>query len=214
MALYQNPAQAAQQYVGQIPGAVQPYYQPYVNAGQQSLHALGGQYSNLLGNYGQLQGQYNQLISDPQGVMGHIASGYQESPGYQFQVGQSENAEANRADAGGYAGTPEDQQQGAYVANQLANQDFYNYLNHALGLYKGGLQGSQGLYNQGLSGIQGLNSMGYGASSDLASTLAQTLMTQGNLAYAGTANQNQHRGGLIGDTLGLAASIGKDIFKK
>ena len=46
-----NPADAAQGYLGQIPGAVNPYYQPYINAGQQSM--------------GQTQGIYNQMTQNP-----------------------------------------------------------------------------------------------------------------------------------------------------
>lgn len=212
MAAYQNPADAAQPYFSQIPSTITPYFQPYINAGQQALSSLGGQYKNLLGNYGNLQGTYGQMATDPAAVMGHVASGYQESPGYQFQMQQGMGAEANRADAGGYAGTPQDQQQSAYIAEQLANQDFYNYLSHALGIGKAGLEGEQGLYNEGLHGAEGINKMGYGASSDLASGLAQALTQQGNLAYAGAANQDQHRGGIIGDTLGLIGGVVGDIF--
>lgn len=210
---YQNPADAAQPYLSQIPGTVTPYYQPYINAGNQSLHALGNQYSNLIGNnYNNLQSTYHAMATNPAAVMGHVASGYQESPGYQFQMQQGMDAEANRADAGGYAGTPQDEQQASYVAEQLANQDFYNYLTHALSIGKQGLQGEQGFYNQGLQGVEGLNNMGYSASSDLASALAQTLMQQANLAYAGQANDNQHTGGLIGDTIGLGTSLLSDFI--
>jgi hypothetical protein len=203
MAFYSNPSNSAQKYVSQIPGQVTPVLQPYVTAGQKSLGALNNQYAGLLSNYGQLQDQYNSLITNPAGVMNQIGAGYQESPGYQFQVEQSEGAEANRADAGGYAGTPQDEQQSAYIANQLANQDFYNYLNHALKLFGGGVKGAQGLYNEGLHGVEDVAHMGQTSASDLASVLAQTLMAQANLAYAGQANQNQHNGGIVGGILGL-----------
>lgn len=172
-----NPANAAMPYLNQIGPTMSPYYQPYINQGQQSL--------------GMLSQQYGEDITNPGGVMSSIGAGYQASPGYEWQVQQGTEAGNNAAAAGGYVGTPMHQQQQSEMEQGIANQDYYNYLNHALGIYKGGLQGESGL-----------NQMGYNASNELAQSLAQALMSQAGLAYSGQENQNQSQRGLLGGLVG------------
>lgn len=162
---YNNPADAAQPYFDQIPGTISPYYQPYINAGQGAMSSL--------------QDQYGQLVNDPAAKLNSIGQGYQQSPGYQFKVDQATKAANQAAAAGGMLGSPMEQQQLASTVTGLADQDYYNWMNQALGLY-----------GSGLSGYQGLNQMGYGASNELAQSLANALMSQGQLAYTGAANQN------------------------
>lgn len=174
-----NPADAAMPYLQQIPGTITPYYQPYIDAGQQALPTLTN--------------QYNQLISNPQQMLSSMGSGFQQSPGYQWQVDQSMNSANQAAAAGGMAGSPAEQQQVATTTNQLANQDYYNYLNHVLGLY-----------GQGMSGMQGINQMGYQASTGLANALGMNLESEGNLAYAGQQNKNMM-------TAALAKALGGGI---
>jgi len=194
-------------YLNQIPGKTSPYYQPYAQAGQGALGQLQGQYGNLLGNYGGIQGQYNQLMNDPNGVMNKIGAGYQKSPGFDWQMNQGMNAANNAAASGGMAGSPQHQQQAATMAEGLANQDYYNYMNKALGLYGTGLQGNQGLYNQGLAGTQGLNQMGFNANDQMARIMADSLSQQGQMAFAGQAAQNQSQGQGWGNMIGGAMQI-------
>lgn len=172
-----NPYDDASKYFNKIPGTISPYFNPYINAGRQALP--------------ELQGQYNNLINDPTGMMNKIGSGYQQSPGYQFQVQQAMNAANNAAAAGGMLGTPANQYNAANMVGQLANQDYYNYLNHGLSMY-----------GMGLEGMGGINNMGYGASDTLAGALGNSLMNQGNLAFSGAAAQNQAQGSQWGDILG------------
>lgn len=161
-----NPATSAMPYLQQIPSTISPYYQPYINAGSSSLNQLMGQYTNLLTN--------------PSMMLNNIGSGYTQSPGYQSQYNQAMNASNQSAAAGGMLGTPENQQQSAQMATDLANQDYWNYMNHALGLYQ-----------TGLSGEQGINQMGYGASNELANSLANNLQSEAGLTYAGQSEQNK-----------------------
>jgi hypothetical protein len=183
----QNPANGAQSYLNQVPGYLNNAFNPYVNAGQQALPTL--------------QNQYNSLINNPAGVMQSIGSQYQQSPGYQWQVGQGMNSVNNAAAAGGMLGTPQAQQQAATMTEGLANQDYYNYLNHALGLYSGGLQG-----------LSGINQMGYDASAQKGQDLSQNAMSQANLAYSGQANQNQMNGGMAGAGMGFLGNLMSGIF--
>lgn len=185
---YKNPADAAQPYYDRIPSETQRYYRPYIDAGKQAL--------------GTLQGQYTGLLNDPGQKLSQIGSGYSESPGYQWNVEQATNAANNAASAGGMRGSPQHQQQISSMVSGLANQDYYNYLNQALGLY-----------GQGLQGTQGINTMGYNASNSYADLLANSLMAQGNLAYTGQQNENQQGAnwgaglGLIGQGVSSALSF-------
>ncbi|HLX54778.1 MAG TPA: hypothetical protein VKR58_12590, partial [Aquella sp.] len=104
------------------------------------------------------------------------------------------------AAAGGMAGSPQHEQQNMQLATNLGNQDYYNYLNPALGLYGAGLSGEQNLFNTG-----------YGASTDLATTLANLFGTQGSLSYAGGANQNQMGLGTLGLGAGVLSSFNNPL---
>lgn len=212
MSMYDDAGDDASKYLDQIPGTISPYYQPYINAGSDSLSALGQQISALLGGGSSLNSAYGSMISNPGGYMNSIGAGYQESPGYQYQLNQGQQAVANTAASGGYVGSPQEQQYSASMTEGLANQDYYNYLDHAMKMLQGGLRGAQHQYDTGMNSLEGINKMGYDASSQLAEGLAQALTQQGNLAYASDINKNQQKGGLIGDTIGFVGSLAKDLF--
>ncbi len=228
----ENPYDAAKGFYNRIPGATQPYYNPYMQAGQGALGQLQGQYGNLLGGlpglqsaYGQMagmgqgvMGQYGQLMNDPSAMYSKIASGYQQSPGFKWELGQGMNAANNAAAAGGMIGSPQHQQQAATMAEGLANQDFQNYMQKALGLYGQGLSGAanmygagiagqQGLYNQGLAGEQGINQMGFNANDQMARIMADMMSQQGQMSFAGQAAQNQQQGQEWGNIFGGLASL-------
>jgi hypothetical protein len=181
-----NPYDAASQYYNKIPGAVSPLYAPYQQAGQGALK--------------QLQGQYGSLINDPGAMYNRVASGYQQSPGYNWQLNQGLNAANNAAAAGGMLGSPQHQQQSATVAEGLANQDYYNYLQNALG-------SQQHQYGLGLEGLQGLNTQGYGANDQLANIMYSMLAGQGQNAFAGQAAENQNEGTQWGNIFGGLSSL-------
>lgn len=175
-------ANQAGSYYNQIPDILKQYLKPYVDRGNSV--------------FPQLQGQYDQLLNHPGDLLNKLGQGYQQSPGYQFQLNQALSA-GNRASAAkGMLGSPMQQQQAQQTASQFANQDFNNYLSHALGLYDQGLMGKQNIYN-----------MGFGASNNLGENLSNALMSQGNLAYSTAANQNQFNQQLLGMLLGLAGGF-------
>ena len=178
----QDPAAAAAPYLQQIPEQISPYYEPYIQAGEQALPGL--------------QEQLQRLTQTPTDVMSQIGGQFQASPGYQFQVDQAVRAANQAAAAGGMTGTPANQYNAMQVANQLANQDYYNYLDRGIGLY-----------GQGLAGTQGLTAQGLQAGGSLAGQLANIGMSQANLAYQGAEAQNQQAGGLMGMLGGVAGSI-------
>lgn len=175
---FKNPADSAMPYMNQITNMLPGMYNPYINAGQSQIPGL--------------QSQFNQLVNNPGGMLNNIGQSFHQSPGFQFQTDQALGAANRAAAAGGMAGTPMEQQNLATTVNGLANQDYYNYLNHATNLYGQGLQGMQGMYSTGLN-----------ATNSLSSQLSQALASQGQLAYSGQNTQNQHDQGTQGGIWGL-----------
>jgi hypothetical protein len=186
MSQYQNPANAGMGYLNQATQQLPGYFNPYIQAGQKMAP--------------QLQQQYGQLMNNPGGVMNRIGAGFQQSPGYQFQVNQAMGAANRAASAGGMLGSPMEQQNIAGTVNGLANQDYYNYLNHGMSMYDTGLQGAQSMYG-----------MGYDASKNLGEDMTNLGMSQAQLAYAGMANQNQQQQGSLGGIDGLLGGAASAI---
>lgn len=206
MFLNNNPANATKKYLNQIPGIYGQYLNPYINNGNQAFGYLQN-YMNRGNTAGDLSlGAFSGLVNNPAQFMNQLGSTFQRSPGYNWEANQALQS-ANRASAaGGMAGSPAEQQQIAGVTGQLANQDYYNYLNHVMSLFGTGLSGLQGISDQGLNSSQGIYNTGFNASNDIANSLAQLYANQGNLAYAGTQNQNNS---FLGGLGGLAAGIGQ-----
>ncbi len=178
-----NPADAAAKYLNQIPGTLKPYYDPYIGAGKTAMDTL--------------MPQFQGLIKDPTALMNAIGQTYKASPGYQYNVDQATNAANQAAAAGGMVGSPAEQEELAKRISGIASQDYNNYLQTGLGQY-----------GMGLQGMQGINQMGFNASTGLAENLANALMSQANLSYAGQANQNQMAGNKssgFGSALGALA---------
>lgn len=171
---WKNPADAANPYLEQITGRTQGYLDPYAKAGQNSLGSLDTQFSKLLNN--------------PGALMKLLASGYQESPGYQFNVDQATKAAKNMAAAGGMLGSQASQENLAGTVSGLANQDYNNYLSKVLGLYGLGLEGQQNVAGMGLN-----------AGTNMANIISQQLTNQASNAYAGSANENEHWKDIFGD---------------
>lgn len=161
-----NPANAANPYLDQIPGQMKQYYQPYMDAGNSAMSSL--------------QGEYGKLMGDPASMYNKFAEGYKESPGYKFKLDQAMNAARNASAAGGMLGTPQDQQQAMQTATGIADQDFNDYMSQISGLYGKGLEGEQGIENQG-----------FDANTSFANMLAQILGQKGMNAFTGQQGQNQ-----------------------
>lgn len=177
-----NPSGAAMPYLNQISDVLKQYLGPYASAGTSMLPGL--------------QNNYGAITSNPGGMVNSFGANYHQSPGFQFQTDQALGAANRAASAGGMAGTPQEQQKIAGTVNDLADQDYYQYLNNTEDLYKTGLSGEQNIYNTGAA-----------ASTSLGENLAQGLLSQANTAYAGQANQNQGFGALLGGLGSLAGFL-------
>lgn len=176
-----NPSHEANKYLDQIPDELRKYFDPYINRG------------NRAGDL--LEGQYGDLLRDPGGRLNQIGGGYQQSPGFKFAMEQALGGAGRAAAAGGMAGSPMHSQQNMELATNLANQDYNNWIQNALGLYGRGMGGAENMYGIGAKA-------GMGLGENLASVLAQ----KAAYGFEGQNYENQRRGG-IGGLLGGAAGM-------
>lgn len=181
---YKNPADAGMPYLNDLKNQLPGYYQDYINRGQR----MGGQ----------LEGQYGQLMNDPGNRLNQIGQGYKQSPGFQFAMQQALQGGNHAAAAGGMAGSPAHEQQNMQLANNVASQDYNQWLSNALGMYNTGLQGGQNMYG-----------IGANSSNALAGNMSQLAGTQAQLAYEGQNAQNQRDSGMWGSMgSGLGSLLG------
>lgn len=178
----QDPSKAGMGYLDKIPDAISGYYNPYINAGKGELPGL--------------KNQYNQLMNDPGARLNQIGQGYHQSPGFQFALQQALGANNRQQAAGGMAGSPQNGQQDMGIATGMADKDYNDWMQNALGMYGTGLSGGQHMADQGLDASKGLSDQ-----------IAQTLAAQSKLAYNGANQQNQNRGGVFSSMLSGAASM-------
>jgi hypothetical protein len=194
-----NPSDDAAKYYDQIPEQMAQYYQPYIDSGKRTIPKLEENYDSLTGGLPDINNQYSRLIHDPSGFMSEIGSKYEKSPAYQYALSEGLNGANNAAAAGGMSGSPMHQRESASIASGLAKKDYYDYLDHALNLYGQGLGGKTSLFNRGLEGRERMNDIGNRSATSFADNIAQSLMSRGNLAYEGSASQNQRKGQGIGN---------------
>lgn len=166
-------------YLSQIPDQIKQYLAPYMNAGAGMLPGLTKQFGDL--------------TSNPGGMINQIGKSYHQSPGFQFALQQAMQGNNRAAAAGGMAGSPMAQQLAQQKATQLGNQDYYNWLGQATGMYGNGLQGMQNLAGMGLN-----------AGDEMAQAIAQALSAQAQNAQEQQAAGAQQGGG-IGGMLGSIA---------
>ena len=177
-----NPYDDTAQYMDQIPGVQQQYLGPYSQMSQALLPQLA-------------QG-YGTMAMHPSQVQAGLGAGFQQDPGYEWNLDQQLQAGDQAMAAGGMSGSPESQQFSQDTANNLANQQYQQYMNNQMKIAGTGLQGEQGLETQG-----------YGASSQMARNMTDYLYNRGNLAGAQAQNKrNMTMGGI-----GLGASLGNSM---
>jgi hypothetical protein len=169
MADYKNPYDSANKYYDQIPGQQHQAYDPWINYGQQ-------------------------LTQHPGERLNEIGQGYHQSPGFQFALQQALQGSGHGAAAGGMAGSPQHEQQNMGIATNLANQDYNQWLQNALGLHNTGYQ-----YGQ-QAGLQ------------LGDNLSSNSAQRAKLAMERQNAENQHSGGIWGSLLGGAGTAAGMFF--
>jgi len=196
----ENPRDAANQYLNQIPGVAHQGYDDYVNQGKDAS--------------GKTKSQYEDMMNDPTGFINKLMEGYKTSEGFNFKKDLLTKELGNTAAAGGVAGTPLDQMNQAQGIDGLLSQDMQEWLSNVLGRY-----------DTGLAGEEGIASRGFDASGKLTDALGGALNQQGGLAFQNQQQKNSDRnslwsmfgkalgagaGGLLGGVPG--AKVGSNIF--
>lgn len=181
----------AQHYLGDISGQLHSAYDPYIHAGQQAMGQMQG-----------MEGQYGSMANDPTGLMSSIGSHYKQSPGYQAALHQALQAAGSSAAAGGMAGTPMAQHNAASLATNMANRDYNNYMQTALGLHQQGLAGKTGILGNLYHG-------GFAASQGLASGLGSMDMSKASLSHAQESDDAQTQQKMFGQMMkvGMQAAM-------
>ena len=176
-------AQNATQLQGTVYNQQQANLAPYMAAGGQGLNA----YQQALG----LQ---------PGGTGGINATGFQGSPGYQWQLQQGQQAIQNTAAAKGGVASGNTLKALTSYGQGLANQDWYNYLNQLSGLAGSGQNAAVnlGAAGQNYATAAGNNSLAIG------NAQAQNYVTQSQIG------QNQTNA-LLGPLTTLGNSVGNWI---
>ena len=145
---------------------------------------------------GPLTQQFTGMAQQPGQSVAQLGAGFQQDPGYQFNLQQAMNAANQAAAAGGMAGTPAAQQQAATAAGNVANQAYQQYLQNVMGQQQAGLQGLTGLQSQGAQAAVGLGG-----------DLASIMQAQAKAEQAAQQARAQSGGGLFGGLLGAASNI-------
>lgn len=175
-----DPTKKAQSTIGQIPGQIKPYYQPYMDAGTGAMSTL--------------EDQYSKLLTDPGAMFNQMGESFQKSPGFDFAMQQALQGSGHAAAAGGMAGSPEHEQQNEQLATNLANQDYYNYMDHVMPMYTEGLHGEQDLMHQG-----------FNATKDMTQAIARALAAQSLLQAQSAKAKAQSQSNMFSDIAGGAA---------
>jgi len=167
-----NPNDAANKYIDQIPGEAHNTYDPYINQGKES-----GQNAH---------DAFEEMMKDPQGFINKIMGGYNESDQYKYQKEKLGTAMSNTAAAGGIAGTPLDQQNQGEAIQKLLSADQQQWLQNVLGRY-----------DTGLTGEQGEATRGYDASGKLNDITTSNLNQKGTNAFNDAQQKNSDKSALI-----------------
>lgn len=179
-------------------------YNPYIGAAGMAGMGLG----QMMGNYKNPADSANNYIDQGQNQLngymdyytqgGHNAGGrvneigqnYHQSPGYQFALQQALQGSNHAAAAGGYSGSPQHEQQNMTLASNIANQDYNQWMQNALGIYGIGAKSGQ---------AQGEDN-------------ATLMLNKAKLNYEGQNAENQHKGGMWGTLLGGAGAAAGAYF--
>lgn len=135
-----DPYKKEMNQLSNLPGLFQNSYGPYMDMGKNLSPSL--------------QQQFMSMMQNPGNILQNLGHGYQQSPGYQFQLNQGIDS-ANRAGAAnGTYGTTGNQVNLMHLGQNMANQDYNQYMQNALSMYNGGLTGLGHLEDQGYNATE------------------------------------------------------------
>lgn len=206
-----NPADNAMNYLNQVPGVAKQYLEPYIQPGMQAQNQL----QNLYAPNNEVSQGYRKMSSNPMDYVNEIMRGYEPSAGYKYKENRALQAMRNSANAGGFAGTQNDQEEQARTVNGLMGEDMQQFLQNIFGTQQQGLGGLERMMAGRAGTLEPIAQRGYGASGDLANIIGSNLGQQAGLSFQGQRQQNfgkglarQNRMGLFKDIAGMFGGFG------
>lgn len=159
-----NVSGAGMQYLNQIGDVGKRSYEPYVAEGEEARQSVNP--------------VYRQMARSPVSFLQRIQQQYSPTEGYKLRERKGLEAAQNAAAAGGYVGTPYDQEQQAGIVQGLLGEDMQQFLQNVLGIQGAGLQGSENVIGRGFQ-----------SSSNLADYLGSNLGQMAQMAYGGAGSE-------------------------
>jgi hypothetical protein len=201
-----NPSMAAERQLAAVPGAVRPFYDPFIQRGSDAYtrtNELNQRYHDIYASPNSdpnaLPDQYERMAHNPTDFMNSLMERYNPSEGYKFKQKQMLDAMRNSASAGGFAGTPFNQQQQAETVQGLLGSDMQQFLQNALGITNAGILGKEGRLSgreralQSALGMEeGNMNRGFNGSSALSDSLANLAGTRATNEYMGEQRRGEN----------------------
>lgn len=183
-----NPADSANEYLDQIPDALKPYFQPYIDRGQESGDKL--------------HNQYGQMTDNPGEFYSNLGKGYKQSPGYEATLREALSGANNAAALGGGGGLGSygHEELAAGAAGDVANKDFEQYINHIMAMF-----------GEGQKGLQHEEDQGYDSSTRYGEDIGNVLGQKAQYGYAGQAGKNANQSNNWSNLFGALGTIGGGI---
>jgi hypothetical protein len=187
---HRDPEKEANKYLDKIPGQSKELYDPYMNAGKESLDKL--------------KTYYDQLMNNPGEAFNKLGEGYKQSPGYAATLREALSGANNAAALGGGGGLGAygHQELAAGAAGDVANKDYEQYINHILGLNKQGVEGQQGIENQGYNATQNYGDILNSTANARATNAANAAGAQNQRSSQNWSNLFSTLGGFAGGLYG------------
>jgi hypothetical protein len=179
-----NPAAGMGKGYQDMIAVLQQMLAPYIGGGQNVLPGL--------------QEQYGQLVNDPGSMLAKWGAGYKESPGYKHRQYEGQQAAQNAMAAGGMSGSPMHQEYAAKISEDIANQDFNDYMAQVLGAYGLGLGGQERFAERGYGASRGLGE-------DIISILSQQMMAN----FMGKQAQGKSKQDMMNALLQMFGNLGQ-----
>jgi len=149
----------------------------------------------------QLQGMLGQ---DPTQLINQITGQYQQSPEFEFQKSQAQDALQNQLESAGLGSSGIGAQKSAELAGNLASQNQQQYLQNVLGQRQQQMGGLESLFSGGLGAAGQQAGLEQGLGTNLANLFGQIGQAQFGQDVAGQQDKSSFLGGL-GQLGGLAS---------
>lgn len=192
---FEDLQRALEQARTQATGALQKgeqFFEPFRGSGTQALSRL------------------QQIFGEaPQDVVSRIEGGFQQTPGFQFQKQQAQEALQNQLAAAGLTGSGEALRRSSQLASNLAQQAEQQHLANVLGVRGGQISGLQNIFGTGF-GAAGQEA---GLQRNIADVLGQFGGQIGQAQFGQDVARAQGLSSLLGGVGQAAGFLGGSLFQ-